>query len=269
MLLPSDDHAACDRELEVQLESMSGPVKVVDGIAYPEGVVPPAPSPEARARAEEYIARARALVDGPLGPVSPLVRCAGVTGSAAFGNARPGDDLDLFVVTREGAVWAFLAIAFLRLRLRGRPPSSDDPVWCLNFVTEDSAVARDFQRPHDFQFAREALSVRLIRGDRFYRSVLGGAPWIGSEAPGLYDQWRGTGWPPAPDPARASVGLRIFNLASFVVLAPYQQAKALVVNARTRRSGRADEGFRVVTVPSRFAVQSDRYRRLAAVYAGA
>jgi hypothetical protein len=243
-------------------------VSVVDGIVYPAGVRRLEGPPHTAVLTAKYLRLAEEFLTNELDPVAALVRCSGVTGSTAYGSVTEDDDLDLFVVTVPGAVWIVLATAFLRLRRRrSSPQSAGEPTWCLNFVVDESAALSEYRQPQGLHFAREALTVKVVQGQDAYRTMLGEAEWMGHEAPRLYARWRGQGWPAPAASTPARPWVRVCNWVAYLLVAPYQQASALVRNARLRRQGRGAECFRVVTLPSRFAVRSERYRRLSTIYA--
>ena len=99
-------------------------------------------------RASHYRRHAEVLWDGPLAFAKGLIPVYGITGSVAFGEPRPGDDLDMFVVTRSGSLWWFLARSYLALQLaRLRDPTLREPTPCLNYVLEDGPVASEFTPP--------------------------------------------------------------------------------------------------------------------------
>ncbi len=216
-------------------------------------------------RAAAYRRYATAVVEGPLGFAAPLVRCVGVSGSVAYGEARPGDDLDLFVVPRTGALWWFLLRAYVHLRLA--PPVAVDgerPEVCLNYVVEDASAAREFAARDGLLYAREALSVRAIAGDPYYRGLLASAPWMRSELPRLWDQRSAD--PGGIDPQPAPRGIRLLNALVFPFLATYLQLVGLVRSSHGRRARGADGEFRTETALHRVAFASRRFERLRSDY---
>jgi hypothetical protein len=217
--------------------------------------------PERESRAAEYRRAAEHLVDRHLRPVLPWVRCVGITGSTAYGVPEAGDDLDLFVVTRTGSLWVFLAYTYLAVRLGFRPIiGSDRPSPCFNYVLEDRQAQTEFAEARGFLFAREALTARIFRGESYYQDLLATAPWLGAEIPRLYAQ-RTSGVPPRGEPA-APWGVRLVNALLFPPLAAYLQLAGLRRNARLRSQLADDARFRTVTGPRRLAFVSDRFDHL-------
>ncbi len=241
-------------------------VAVKDDRAYLVGSAPERLQ-ERQARALRYLAAAEQLVGRDLAAVRPWIRCAGVTGSTAYGEPEAGDDLDLFVVVRDGALWAFLAHAYLAIRGRYRPQSAAGrPAPCLNFVLTESEAARVFGTPRGFLFAREALSVRVLVGDEYYRSLLGRASWLGEEIPRLYAKRAPA--PPGPSAPAAPWPVRLLSAALYVPLAAYLQAVGLRRNARFRRRGTRGGEFRTRTRPGELAFASAQFDALARVLRG-
>ncbi|MGI0155390.1 MAG: glycosyltransferase [Thermoplasmata archaeon] len=229
---------------------------------------PPSGLSERERRALEYRRAAEHLVDRHLAPVLPWVRCVGITGSTAYGAPSAEDDLDLFVVTRTGSLWVFLAYTYVAVRLGFRPaPGTDRPPPCFNYVLEDRQAQAEFASARGFLFAREALTARVFRGERYYQDLLAGAPWLGAEIPRLYAR-RTSGIPPLPvDPAPWAV--RAINAVIFPPLAAYLQLAGLRRNARRRSLGSSDGSFRTVTGPRRLAFVSERFEQLRAEMAPA
>jgi hypothetical protein len=260
---PRDESELADwLSRQPQLGKLSG-----NGLVVPYGVALSDAAGAGAARAEQYVSFARQLLTGPLRNAGALLHCAGVTGSAAYGTPTDGDDCDLFAVTRTGAVWPFLAMAFLRLRLRERlgPTRGDEPPICLNYVVDAAEAERDFALPKGFLFAREALSARVILGEASYAGMLARARWMGSEAPRLYAR-RTQGavsepekkvWPVLPVMASALV---------YPVLAAYLQLKGLRANSQLRKRGRPDLQFATVTRWSRMMLRTRRFAELERVY---
>jgi len=216
-------------------------------------------------RGRHHLLVADELFAGPLRGVLPWVRCACVTGSTAYGKPGPGDDLDLFVVTREGSLWWFLAYTYLAARVAsGRRAAGSAPVPCLNLVIDDREAPREFSQRRGFLFAREALSARPVRGEEYYRGLLSMAPWMAGEIPRLYAEKNSNA--PPPPPAPVSLAVRFLNAAVFPWLAAYLQLVGLRRDARYRAREMSDQRFRTETGWRRLAFASRRFERLRGRY---
>ncbi|MGA8542352.1 MAG: glycosyltransferase [Thermoplasmata archaeon] len=258
-LLPSEGPAELP-ELKRWLSTRPALASVEGDRVFPANAGP-ADLFERERRAAMYREAAERLVDRHLKPVLPWVRCVGITGSTAYGAPEAGDDLDLFVVTRTGSLWFFLAYTYLAVRVGFRPgPGTDRPPPCFNYVLEDREAETEFAAARGFLFAREALTARIFRGDDYYQDLLATAPWLGAEIPRLYAR-RSSGNPPEPEPP-APWPIRLANAFLFPPLATYLQLMGLRRNARGR-AGSAEEGrFRTVIGRRRLAFVSDRFERL-------
>jgi hypothetical protein len=229
---------------------------------------PPRENDERRARAAAYLDHARDVVRRRWAPLLGWVRTVGVSGSTAFGAPDAGDDLDLFVVARRGALWAFLAGALVLGRLeRRRHPGTVAPPLCLNHVLDERTASEEFARPQGLLFAREALAVRPVWGESFYRGLLGRARWIEALLPRRYPAEARYELPDRDRPV--PVGIRLLNAAVFPLLAAYLQLVGLFRNRQFQRRGHAERMFRTVTTPSRQSLASERFERIRQLYEGA
>jgi hypothetical protein len=202
---------------------------------------------------------AAAAVAGPLRSAAGLTRCMAVSGSAAYGFAEPGDDLDFFVIARRGATWLFLALSFLAARRRRSGSDDGGSPWCFNFVLDEDAAREQFSRPQGFQFAREALAVRVLSGEEYYRGLLADARWMERELPRLYGTRAGS--PTSPRAAPVSLLARAANLALFPLLASYLHLTGLRRNHRLART-RPDRAYSTQTSLRQFALHSRRFDEL-------
>lgn len=214
-----------------------------------------------RARGGDYLAAARELFGGPLISITPLIRCGCVTGSTAYLEPAPGDDVDLMVVTAPGALWVALLRVFLalrRTRAAGRGPVFP---WCVNYVLDEREAIRAYTNTRGFMFAREALTAHPVVGEGYYAGLVRDAPWMKDELPRMYARWaeapRTDRAPPVP-----RLGDRLASVAAYLCLAPYLQLVGLVRNHSLRRNGRAEEGFRTITRWRTFALQTQKFERL-------
>jgi hypothetical protein len=265
-LLP-DDGPRSEAEIEAWISRNLPSATVVNGRAYPPTSIPGTPPAEPGALAGQYLRRAQEFFGPWLSGRRREVRCAAVTGSVAYGSADRSDDIDLLVCTSRGAVWAFLAQAYLRVRLRRHNAlPGDPPRWCFNFVADDRTLTMEYRHARGLLYAREALNAHVLLGESFYRGVVGACPWMGTETPRLYRRWEASGFPPPPETEAAPWPVRVANLLFFLLLAPYLQLLGLWRNQRLRREGRVFQEFRTVTLPGRLFYQSRLFDDLARRY---
>lgn len=219
------------------------------------------PLEDRRARGRAYLDLAAAIAGGPLRPAHPWLRCIAVSGSTAYGEPEPGDDLDFFVVTRRGAVWWFLAYAFLQARLvNWRNRGAYDPSLCFNYVQDETDARREFAREQGLLFAREALALRCVWGEEYYRSLLVLAPWMSDAFPRLHAER--TEGPATPPQEPAPVLVRVLNALVYPGLAAYLQLTGLRRNAHLRSAGSTAQGFRTHSSPRRLQLRSERFEEI-------
>lgn len=235
--------------------------RVEDGRAFSPASHPSLDGDRSRLGAE-YRRAAEQLLGGPLRFAKRWVRCVALTGSAAYGEPRPGDDLDLLVVTRTGALWWFLLATYIALRFRRGAKSV--PVPCFNYVMDDSSAPELFSRGRGFLFARESLTAQALYGEPYYRGLLAGSPWMGGEIPRLYAIRSQS--PGGCAPSRAPVLVRTANLAAYPLLASYLHLVGLWRNARQRRWPAWEGQFSTITGLHRLAFVSRRFEELRSRY---
>ncbi len=196
----------------------------------------------------------------------PWLRLAGVSGSTAYGAAKPDDDVDFFLVAPAGRMWITLTLAMLEAK-RTRWQNRKLPVFCFNRITEEAACARSFRETRDPLFAREALNLKVLHGGGFYRSLLQASPWMGEPFPGLYERKLGEHSAEAVPPAgRGGRGWSLVNALAFVSLATYLSLVGLIRNARLEKQGRQEARFRTVVARDFCAYESRKYDELGEAY---
>jgi hypothetical protein len=216
-----------------------------------------------RERAEEYFQAANRLYASELNAARRWLRFLAVTGSAAYGDPREGDDCDLMAIVRPGSLWVFVAYVFLRLRFRANGSGRGaEPRWCFNYTLDEEAAIREFSRPRGFLFAREALVARPVEGESYYRGLLRRGGWLRQEAPRLYARWEATPLPEPVEPEPAPGGVRWLNALLFPAVAAYLQLKGLRANHRLRRTGRDEERFRTITRLGQMGLATSKYEQL-------
>ncbi len=264
LLLPPGGPRTVD-ELRAWLDGHPD-LAVVDGDRVRAPRTPPVDDQRRRLLGADYLRFARSVWDGPLAAARPWVECVALSGSAAYGAPEPGDDLDFFVVTRRGALWWFLAFSYLADRRfrRGRPTHRGPPL-CLNYVMDEARARAMYDADQGLFFAREALTLRTVLGEPFYRGLLAEAPWMAAHLPTLYAERVGD-QRPSPGGRPAPFGIRLMNAALGPWVAAYLQLVGLRRNARFRRSAEVDRGFRTHTSWGRMQITSDRFERLRMVY---
>jgi len=112
----------------------------------------------------------------------PSVKLVGLTGSAAAGNARRTDDIDLLIITSSGWLWftRFLVTALFSLLGRRRRPGDKnyaDKI-CLNLFLDEAGLDYFSREPNLF-LAYELIQLKPLweRGGS-YQNLLSANPWV-------------------------------------------------------------------------------------------
>jgi hypothetical protein len=214
---------------------------------------------------KRYLEYSRDLFAGPLAPVSRWIATAATTGSTAFQRPRPGDDLDLFVVVHQGALWVFLAWSYLAIRLTPRGKGTEAPPRvCLNLVLDEPSALEEFVRPRGLLVAREILSAQVLQGEPYFRHLVRQASWMRAWLPRKYrrsaEGESGAGKTRVPRP------LRLLNALLFPPLAAYLQLVGIWRNHRYRKYREGEGAFRTLTLPGRLQFASEAFQRLTTLY---
>jgi len=213
------------------------------------------------------IAAAQAFVDR-LSQSCPWLIIASVSGSTIYRHANPEDDLDFFLVVGRRRMWVTLLTAFLLARTERERRKS--PPYCFNRTLEDYECIRDLNAHQEPLVAREALSMLVLRGERYYASLIAGSDWMRQYFPVLYDartvsrEHGDVG--DEDDNRKGGVHWSFFNGVAFMIVAPYLAAMGLVRNARLKHQGRFGAQFRTVVRLGFCAFESNRYEELRETY---
>lgn len=185
----------------------------------------------------------------------PFIRTVAVTGSVAYGSAGKWDDIDLFIVTKQGRLWlsAFIALILVRIRkLLGLTPAYLS-LFCLSYVHDEQGFARESQKNRTNPlFARELLKARPIAGVNHYRKILEENGWVANfyskpYATSLKDLDNSisnprTGSENGPMRFPASLFVDWAEALAFAFLSRYLQLKAYLTNLKLKSQGL---GFRL------------------------
>lgn len=110
----------------------------------------------------------------------PWVQLIAITGTTAAGNARAGDDVDLYVVTSPKRTWLtrFLILSYFALIGRRHNPKKQTTrtTFCLNHVVDTNGLEDPH---HDLYIASEISRMRVLweRG-RMFAKLLAANDWI-------------------------------------------------------------------------------------------
>lgn len=100
----------------------------------------------------------------------PFVRMVAVSGALSYGNNRPSDDIDLFLIARSGRVWLTFVLLVFRHRISGKRGT-----FCPNFLIGDRDLAI---RERNFYNAQQIAGLQPVTGERLFQEFLGANTWI-------------------------------------------------------------------------------------------
>jgi len=125
----------------------------------------------------------------------PWVWLIGVSGSVAAGNARPGDDIDLFVVTAPRRLWLTRLWLVLTLELLGqrrRPQARQiKNKFCLNLLISADQLAY-FSQERNLFLAHELRQLQVLfhRHNTYYQLL-----WVNRWVKQFLPNWPPRSWP--------------------------------------------------------------------------
>lgn len=106
------------------------------------------------------------------------VRFIGVSGSVAAGFAEKDDDIDVFVVVRNGTMWIYRAIiAFRNIfhnKIRAKRHKEVKDKLCVNLICEE----RGLEFPRDIFNMHELIFLIPLYNKKYKRYILSMNPWM-------------------------------------------------------------------------------------------
>lgn len=162
----------------------------------------------------------------------PTIRLLALTGSLAMNNAKPGDDIDLMVITSPHSLWLtrLFLIPLLRLFFKTRYPkapvgeSTTKDAICLNLWLQTTSLAvPKFKR--NLYTAHEVLQIRpLVDKDTTYQQFLRKNSWVKAY---LANAYQAKVKPTSTLPLTSLVDyfLAPFNLLAFLLQYLYMRSK--------------------------------------------
>jgi len=158
------------------------------------------------------IGRERATASAELWPVAkrygariarlPFVQLVGVTGALAMNNARPDDDIDLFILTQPGRLWLcrLLVLGVVKLAARG------GYVLCPNFLLSTDQLRLS---ERNLFTAHEVVQMVPLERNHWYRAFVEANGWVVNFLPNAFAGQAAETHPGSmrPMPARFVAGL--------------------------------------------------------------
>lgn len=176
------------------------------------------------------------------------VRFVGVSGSVAAGFAKESDDIDIFVVVRNGTMWLYRGIIVFRNifhnKIRAKRHKDVRDKLCVNLICEE----RGLEFPNDIFNMHELLFLIPIYNEKYKRYVLSMNPWLESDFCVKKELLRSRTVPKK----KVFFVLRFFNFLAFVgqlifmfISGHNPETKRLVENYRKGRIEFFEYEFRV------------------------
>ena len=110
-----------------------------------------------------------------------LVKFIGVTGSVAAGFAKEEDDIDVFVVVRDGSMWLYRGLVALRNifqnKVRAKRHRDVRDKLCLNLVCEE----RDLGFQNDIFNFHELMYMKPIYNEKYVNYIFSQNKWLVEE----------------------------------------------------------------------------------------
>ena len=101
----------------------------------------------------------------------PFVRMVAVSGALAVDNARPGDDIDFFIVTEANRLWLCRALVIMLVKRAAR----GGDLICPNYFLSTNALTLP---ERDLYTAHEMVQMAPISGFDVYREILSQNAWV-------------------------------------------------------------------------------------------
>jgi len=161
----------------------------------------------------------------------PFVRLVGVTGALAMDNARPDDDIDLFILAQPGRLWLCRLLVLGMVKLAARRGY----VLCPNFL-----LSTDHLRLSERNLftAHEVVQMVPLERNRWYGAFIGANGWVTDFLPNAFARRTADARPGSTRPMPARI---VEGLLSVRVLDPLEQwemrRKVRRLNRRLEREG--------------------------------
>lgn len=109
----------------------------------------------------------------------PFVRLVGVTGALAMNNARPGDDIDLFILAQPGRLWLCRLLVLGVVKLAARRGY----VLCPNFLLSTDHL---WLSERNLFTAHEVVQMVPFERNHWYRAFIEANGWVADFLPNAF-----------------------------------------------------------------------------------
>lgn len=190
-----------------------------------------------------------------------------VSGANSYLSARDDEDIDFFCVTETNGMWAFILKSLIIARIH-RLADRKVPEFCFSCIMDESWANRTFGSKQPAIFARDALTAKVISGERVFNSLLRQASWMEGYFPVFYGmRLRETGQERANAvQANVSRGSVVVNSLLFHFLGSFLRLKSWALNRKLTKASRRSSVFRTKIGKGHYIYESVRYRNLGAIY---
>ncbi len=119
----------------------------------------------------------------------PTISFMGATGGLAMNNSGREDDIDLFVITKRGALWTTRIILLILLGILGYRRRRDDKKVenkiCLNMLIDETALCFPKER-QDFYTAHEIIQMKpVFERNNMYQKFMNANLWVRKFLPNI------------------------------------------------------------------------------------
>lgn len=170
----------------------------------------------------------------------------GISGSVSY-SPKPEDDIDIFLIAKNGWLWLELVWAFMLRRILRMEDI------CLSLSLDRKNATILFQDLNSLQ-ERDAMHVIPVKGHEFYLELLQRRKISGSN-----------GIDPESSHNSNKVSSRSFmgliNMALFLMMSPLQKMKELRFNS-LKLTSQPEMVYHIVMDPGRLILDSEKYRKL-------
>lgn len=164
---------------------------------------------------------------------------AGISGSVSY-MPKENDDVDIFLITEDDALWSVIARAFL---LRRSLKMHDI---CISLCMSRSYALHYFSNIEEDLIISDANHVIPVHGHDFYRYLLS---IMGKKGNVLYERSQ-----------KSRMSLR--RTVLFSAMSSFLLLKGYFVNIALKRDGKSAEAFRTLAAKDYFILDSEKYRLL-------
>ncbi len=189
-----------------------------------------------------------------------------ISGSTSYLSVSETDDLDFFCIAKSGTMW----ISFVRSLILARAfrlVRKDSPWICLSYVSDDKFVRDEFLRNQNGLFARDALSTRIVHGEKYFVDLLSENSWMALYFPKLYFlRIKKKTRESHTKPQSASSFEKVVNLFLYYTAGSYVRLKSSMLNRKFARDRKLSSIFNLRIGVNHCIYESADYVRLRRLY---